>query len=130
LALVLAIVDSVKNEFRIDSKRIYITGQSNGGVGVWEFISKKPDVFAAAIALCGAPLSVSYAGRLAKMCIWALNGADEQEEILAISREMISAIRRVEGLPRYTEYKGVGHEVWEHAFKGRGIVDWLFAQHK
>jgi predicted peptidase len=130
LALVLAILKSLKNEFNIDSKRIYLTGQSNGGLGTWEFISKKPDVFAAAICLCSPPFSLSYAARLARMPIWAFNGANEETTVLTMSREMIEAIREAGGAPRYTEYKGVGHEVWEHAFKEPGLVDWLFAQHR
>jgi predicted peptidase len=130
LALVLAILDSLKNEFSIDPKRIYLTGQSNGGVGVWEFICKKPDIFAAAIALCSAPPAIFNAEKLAGMPIWALNGADESTRILTRSREMIAAIRKAGGAPRYTEYKGVGHEVWEHTFKEPDLMDWLFAQHK
>jgi predicted peptidase len=130
LALVLAILNTLKNEFSIDSKRIYIVGQSNGGFGTWEFIGKKPEVFAAAIPLCSSPLSVSYAGRLARMPIWAFNGANEEITILTLSREMIAAIREAGGAPRYTEYKGVGHEVWKYVFKEPGLVDWLFAQHR
>ncbi len=64
LGLVLAIINALKNEFKIDSKRIYITGQSNGGFGTWELICRRPDVFAAAIALCSCPLlPTSYEGR-------------------------------------------------------------------
>jgi predicted peptidase len=130
LVLVNEILNSLKNEFSIDPKRIYVTGQSNGGVGVWEFICKAPDIFAAAIALCSAPPSISNADKLVTMPIWALNGADEATSTLTRSREMIAAIRKAGGAPRYKEYKGVGHEVWEHAFKEPGLTDWLFAQHK
>ncbi len=130
LAQVLAIINSLKHEFSIDSNRIYITGQSNGGLGTWEFISKKPEVFAAAIALCSPPFSVNYAVRLARMPIWVFNGANDVASVLALSQEMIAAIQKAGGAPRYTEYKGVGHEVWEHAFKEPELVDWLFAQHK
>jgi predicted peptidase len=43
---------------------------------------------------------------------------------------MIAAIKRLGGVPRYTEYKGVDHDVWTPTFKEAGLVDWLFAQHK
>ena len=30
----------------------------------------------------------------------------------------------------YTEYPGMGHEIWNRVFKERGLVEWLYAQHK
>jgi predicted peptidase len=131
LELVRAIINALKSEFRIDTKRIYLTGQSNGGIGTWEFICRRPDLFAAAILLCsGPPLPVSFAGGLARMPIWAFNGANDLIDYMTLSRQMIAAIRQAGGSPRYTEYRGVGHEVWLHAFKEPGLVDWLFAQHR
>ena len=40
--LVVEILNGLKSEFSIDSKRIYISGQSNGGFGTWDMISKRP----------------------------------------------------------------------------------------
>jgi predicted peptidase len=130
LALVLKIIDSLEKEFSIDRKRIYLAGQSSGGLGTWELICRAPDVFAAAVPLCSPPYSFSYTARLAKIPIWAFNGANEDPEILSLSRKMIAALRKLGGAVRYTEYAGVGHEVWEYAFKEPDLVDWLFAQHR
>ena len=41
---------------------------------------------------------------------------------------MIAAMKRSGGNPRYTEYKGVGHEIWETVFKEPDLEEWLFAQ--
>jgi hypothetical protein len=35
---------------------------------------------------------------------------------------MLAAIKQAGGDPRYTEYPGVGHEVWLKAFQGKGLV--------
>jgi hypothetical protein len=43
---------------------------------------------------------------------------------------MIAAIRKAGSNPRYTEYSGMGHEIWDRMFKEPGPVEWLFAQHK
>ena len=127
--LVVEILGGLKKEFSIDSKRVYIAGQSNGGFGTWDMISKKPEVFAAAIPLCGGGNPI-LASNLVFMPIWAFHGDKDDVIPVAESRNMIAAIKKLGGVPRYTEYKGVGHEVWERAFKEPGLVDWLFAQHK
>jgi len=64
------------------------------------------------------------------MPIWAFHGDADRNVPVAKSREMIEAVRRAGGSPLYTEYKGVGHEVWLKAFQEKGLVEWLFAQHK
>jgi len=62
--------------------------------------------------------------------IWAFHGAADTNVPVTESRRMISAVQQAGGHPRYTEYKGVGHNVWDRAFKEPDLVEWLFAQHK
>jgi predicted peptidase len=67
---------------------------------------------------------------IAQIPIWAFHGEADPTVPVTESRDMIAAIRKAGGNPRYTEYKGVGHEVWLKAFQEKGLVEWLFAQHK
>ncbi|PYS12804.1 MAG: hypothetical protein DMG15_13130 [Acidobacteria bacterium] len=129
MLLVLGILDGVRAEFNIDANRIYVAGQSDGGVGTWNVITHRPDLFAAAIALCGAG-DPSQAYRLAKMPIWAFHGARDPIIPVAESRKMIAAIRKAGGHPRYTEYRSLAHEIWLPAFTEPDLVGWLFAQHR
>lgn len=131
LKLVLAILDVVRKDYNIDPDRLYVAGQSNGGIGAFGLITKRPGLFAAAIPLCGAGnpgLAVRAAN--AKTAVWAFHG--EKDDIIASenSRNMITALKKAGGSPRYTEYKGVGHDIWEMVFKEPGLEEWLFAQHK
>jgi len=127
--LVLEILNSLKSEFSLDSKRIYLTGQSNGGFGTWDMISKRPDIFAAAIPLCGGG-NTALAAVLVSMPIWAFHGDHDSVIPVDQTREMITAIKKLGGSPRYTEYKGADHDIWVRTFKEPGLADWLFAQHK
>jgi predicted peptidase len=127
--LVLELLDSLEKEFSIDSSRIYLAGQSMGGFGTWYFITTRPDLFAAAIPLCGGG-DPSRANAIKSIPIWAFHGEADPTVPVNESRKMIAAIQQSGGTPRYTEYKGVGHEVWFKAFQEKGLVDWLFAQHK
>jgi predicted peptidase len=129
LKLVVEILDVVRKEYNIDPDRLYVAGQSNGGIGAFGLITKKPGLFAAAIPLCGAG-NPGIAVRAAKTAVWAFHG--EKDDVIASehSRNMITALKRAGGTPRYTEYKGVGHDIWELVFKEPGLADWLFAQRR
>lgn len=127
--LVIEILESLKMEFSIDPGRVYITGQSMGGYGTWDLITKRPDLFAAAIPLCGGG-NPARAAVLTKIPIWAFHGDSDTTVSVRESRKMIAAIKAAGGNPRYTEYKGVGHNVWVRAFQEPELVDWVFAQRK
>jgi len=129
MLLVLEILEAVRTEFNIDRNRIYVAGQSDGGVGTWNVITQRPDLFAAAIPLCGGG-DPSQAYRLAKMPIWAFHGARDPIIPVAESRKMIAAIQKAGGHPRYTEYRNLAHDIWVPAFAEPDLVGWLFAQHQ
>jgi len=129
LLAVLKILNALRTEFSIDSERIYVAGQSMGGYGTWDLITKRPDLFAAAIPLCGGG-NTALAAAARDVPIWAFHGDADPTVPVEQSRRMIAAVNQAGGHPRYTEYKGVGHNVWERAFKEPGLVDWLFSQRK
>lgn len=127
LKLVLDILDVVRKDYTIDPDRIYVAGQSNGGIGVWGLITKKPGLFAAAIPLCGAG-HTGIAARAVRTAVWAFHG--EKDDVISVdyTRKMIAELKRAGANPRYTEYKGIGHEIWETVFKEPELEEWLFAQ--
>lgn len=129
MLLVLGMLESIKEEFEIDTARIYVAGQSDGGFGVWNLITQRPDVFAAAIPLCGGG-DERLATRLAKMPLWVFHGQRDDVIPVSESRNMIAAIRQAGGQPKYTEYPRIGHELWKRTFAEPELVPWLFAQHR
>lgn len=53
------IIDDYANKGLIDTKRIYVTGSSDGGRGAWDYAELHPETFAAAIAMsCAQPRKV------------------------------------------------------------------------
>lgn len=126
LLLALEIVRDLQKRFRIDGHRLYVAGQSMGGVGTWALIEQYPKMFAAAIPLCGAG-DPTQATKLTKMAIWAFHGAKDQRVSVEGSRRMIYAIRKAGGNPRYTEYPDAYHNVTK-AFNEPALMPWVFAQ--
>ena len=49
---VLAALDSLMRQLTVDRKRVYLTGYSMGGEGAFDFLTRRPQLFAAAIPIC------------------------------------------------------------------------------
>jgi len=111
----------------IDADRVYISGVSRGGYGSWHFISLRPDLFAAAMPVCGAG-DTTMAHNVVDVAIWAFHGEDDHNVPVRGSRDMIAAIKRSGGNPKYTEFEGAGHNIWNFVINTPGSFDWLFEQ--
>lgn len=125
--LALELLDSLQKEFSIDTKRIYITGISMGGFGTWDLITRHPERFAAAVPICGGGDPAQMA-KVANMPIWAFHGGKDTAVKPASSRDLIEALKKAGGSPKYTEYPDVGHASWVPAYKDPELFQWLFAQ--
>jgi predicted peptidase len=123
----LEIIEVLRKEFPIDETRIYLTGQSMGGGGVWNMTAHKPKLFAAAAACCGSA-SVEPATMSASTPVWNFHGGADQTVAVTVSRDRIAALRKAGAHPLSTEYPGVGHNVWEWAYTEPSLLTWLFAQ--
>lgn len=121
---------STRNDFNIDTSRIYITGISMGGNGTWEMLRLFPDTFAAAVPVCGWGQSTDVAG-MVNTPIWAFHGAKDATVEPAGSRDMVKAIQDAGGkVVTYTEYPNEFHQSWEIAYREADLFPWLFAQKK
>ena len=127
LLLALEMLSDLQRKFRIDPLRLYVAGQSMGGFGTWSVISAQPEMFAAAIPLCGGG-DETQAAKLTRIPIWAFHGARDESVNVERSRTMIAAIRKAGGQPKYTEYADEGHAVWIKAFDEPELLPWVFSQ--
>ena len=125
--LALEIIAALTHEFSIDERRIYVTGQSMGGAGVWHMTAQRPKLFAAAVACCGGQTDEPATASLGTP-LWNFHGADDQTVPVSFSRERIAALRKAGGHPLYTEYPGVDHNVWQWAYTEPELLKWIFAQ--
>lgn len=118
-------------ETKADPTRIYVTGQSMGGVGTWGLLASHADKFAAAVPVCGI-WRPEDAPKMKGVSIWAFHGAEDASVPVSGSRDMIAALKNagVQPEPKYTEYPGVGHGSWEQTYAKQELWDWMFAQRK
>ena len=133
--MTLAALDETVREFGADTKRLYLAGVSMGGYGAWHFASRRPGAFAAVVAVCGgSPLRAGerfapVARAVGRTPVWVFHGAEDRIVPVGESRRMVEALRAVEGnRVRYSEYAGVGHNVWLNALSEPSLLPWLFEQ--
>ncbi len=113
--------------FPIDGSRLYVMGTSGGGFGSWYFIGMHPDVFAAAIPRCGGG-DPELGPNMVKVAVWAFHGENDLVAPVSGSRNMIEAIKKAGGTPRFTEFPGAGHGIDKEFQDTPGVLDRLFAQ--
>ena len=121
-------------EFRAEAKRIYLIGVSMGGYGVWHFASQYPEKFAALVSICGGSPRVNgdrftpIAQKVGKTPAWLFHGADDKVVPVSESLELIKAFNANQGNVRYSEYAGVGHNVWMNVLAEKELMPWLLKQ--
>lgn len=121
---------ALEQEFKeIDVKRRYVTGVSRGGYGSWHFISTRPEMFAAAIPVCGGG-DPHLAKDIVDVSVWAFHGEKDKNVPVKESRDMIDAIKKAGGDPRYKEFANEGHGIWDKVMATPGLLDWLFDQQR
>jgi len=142
-------------EFHGDRQRIYLTGMSMGGQGVWLLAAANPGKFAAIAPVCGflriepdddvidpaqdralvaqfpellePDPAAAFARRIGRTPVWIFHGAADDLVLPENARELNRAMRAGGGEVRYSEYEGVNHGAWDRAYAEPELVSWLLA---
>ena len=123
------IVDTVVDHYRVDTTRIYCTGLSMGGAGTWSLTTAYPDLFAAAIPICGRErMELGYPERLQRIThlpVWCFHGDADPVVPVESSIYLTKHLREYGGNPKLTIYEGVDHDSWTQTYANPDIYDWL-----
>jgi predicted peptidase len=131
---VMAALEQTAAEFGADPARLYLAGASMGGYGVWSLAARYGRQFAALVSLCGgSPLRSGERFRAVARSIgpvpsWLFHGTEDRVVPVTESRQMAEAMRENGGEVRYSEYAGVGHDVWTRALAERELLPWLLSK--
>lgn len=129
MELLISLIHKLIKTIPVDSTRIYITGLSMGGYGTYDAIERYPDLFAAAVPVCGGG-DVSKAAEIAHIPIWIFHGADDPAVSTRYDHAMLEALTMAGARPGFTQYPEVGHFSWIQAYTDPMMMEWLFQQHK
>lgn len=125
----MALIADMVAKLPIDPNRIYLTGSSMGGSGTWTMIAKWPNVFAAAVPLCGGA-DLKTAESIKHIPIWVFHGDKDDQVPTDRSRTMVAALKAVNGNVQYTELVGEGHLITGVVYPKPELHEWLFQQKK
>jgi predicted peptidase len=122
----LAILAQVQKDYKIDDKRLYLTGLSLGGFGTWSLAAAHPEKWAAIAPICGGG-NPTNAAKIKDLPCWCFHGDADPTVDVKKSRDMIEALKKAGGQPRYTEYPGVGHNSWDRAYGNPELYTWMLS---
>lgn len=132
---VAAVVRDALRRFPIDPKRVYLTGISDGGTGVWDALKAWPRCFAAGVPMSG---MTEVAGLVSIRDVpqWIFHGAKDNDTDIETgyngamvgSRAVVRALRDMGATPRYTEYPNEMHVIWHHAYATPELLPWMLDQ--
>lgn len=125
----LGMLERVRNDFRTDQHRVYLSGLSYGGFGTWFMASKHPEKFAAIAPVVGwgHPDLMPPIAK-AKLPVWLFAGGRDT----AVSKPYFYAgINRLEQLStaevRFTVHEDMPHDAWRRIYAGDDLYNWLLS---
>jgi predicted peptidase len=130
LGMVMNLMDSLVAQDHINKDRVYVGGLSMGGMGTYEILYKKPEMFAAAFAICGGANPEIASAYPKGFPIWIFHGEKDDVVPPALSKEMARAINHYGGNAKLSLYPDDNHNSWDSAFAEPYFLNWLFSQEK
>ena len=116
-----------------DPRRVYIMGISMGGMGTFEMVARYPEIFAAAIPICGSvnPERIKQnAVGVKKVKFRIYHGDADIAVSVEGSRQAYKALKEIGADVEYFEFPGCTHNSWNPAFNRPDFMKWLFKQKK
>jgi predicted peptidase len=131
-ATALELIAHVMATYAVDKRRVYITGNSMGGGGTWEFAQRNPDLFAAALPVSGHTPALSQLATIAeaKLPVWAFGAQNDYTNPYTDTVNAIGALNDADGCAWLTTYNNTEHDdaLWSSPYLEPGLWPWLFAQ--
>ncbi|MGC3998349.1 MAG: hypothetical protein QM767_13085 [Anaeromyxobacter sp.] len=132
--------------YRIDPRKVLLTGLSCGAIGGWGYLGQhRGERVAAALLIAGDPGPVASSwsawGRsgcgLGEVAVWSLHGDADTVVGIGNDRDTLAQLQGCSApAPRaaeWTEFPGAGHDVWTRVYDGSAVGDvyaWLLAHPK
>jgi len=143
---VYSIIDYALANYRVDKKRVYLSGISMGGGITWECVgnsAKYSNLLAAVVPVCGAsrPDSIKAATiAKANLPVWATHNQEDPVVTVAYTDNYISYINSFVKPPappaRKTIFQDPGHDAWTKTYdpdykeNGLNVYEWMLLHYR
>ncbi|MCX6215851.1 prolyl oligopeptidase family serine peptidase [Spirosoma sp.] len=115
-------------KYRIDTRRVYLTGISMGGYGVWQTAVAYPNTFAAIVPLCGGCDDSTRICRIKQIPVWTFHGTADDLIPISETERLVRRLNKCGGQVKFTRLANQGHDIQYLYEKETAIYDWLLKQ--
>lgn len=128
----ITLLEQVMNEYDVDPDRVYVTGVSAGGAGVWNFAATYPGKFAAIVPVSGQcglsreTLVSAFADH--DLAIWNFFNDGDLDRLVENNRTFREQLFAAGLSPIFTEYHQNGHNAWSAGYQTAAMYEWLSRQ--
>lgn len=126
------LVKEIQRKYKIDHRRIYLTGLSMGGWGSWKLANEHPELFAALVPVCGASdrwMRIN-AHRYLGIPIRIFHGGNDEVVSPMMSIDMYQALKKIGVDVSLTIFPDDNHNSWDSAYSNGELYDWMLKQVK
>ena len=125
--ILIALLDKIEADYRIDTNRIYVTGLSLGGYGTWSIALAQPNRFAAIAPVCGwsHPFEIC---KIAHLPIWVFHGAKDNVVPICESELLVERLKSCGSDVKFTVYPEANHDSWTETYNNEELYKWFLEQ--
>ncbi len=124
---VLDAVDYVRQNWRIDDRRIHITGASMGGGGTFKMASRYPDRWASGRPVCGYGNDQPILNSL-HVPLYSVHSVDDPSVPVLGSRSPLQKLFAAGGQVIIDETVGLQHAAWNYVEGNNRALKWMYDQ--
>lgn len=130
MQLVLYLMDDITKKPYVKKNQIYVGGLSMGGMGVFDILKFRPNMFAAAFPICGGGNPKSVCKYADKVSLWVFDGGKDDVVDPYFSLRMVTALRKKGADVKLSYFENDNHNSWDSAFAEPELLPWLFSKSK
>jgi predicted peptidase len=132
LAYLDGVLAEVQAGYRVDPRRISLTGLSMGGEAAYRLAANRSETFAALAPLSAYVDSETYSllGNLMGMPVWAIHGDGDTVIALTQGQQPAEALKAAGGSVRFTVLEDHDHDTWTDTYSDPAFYDWLLEQRR
>jgi predicted peptidase len=127
-----ALIEDILTRYPADRSRVYLTGYSMGGGGVWRMAQAYADMFAAAAPL--AALTPAHSGAwtraLTGLPLRVYHGTADEAAPFAGAAAMVGALQRDGVNAEIVSYEGADHGDLTRIYADPSLYDWFLAHRR
>ena len=123
------VLDKAIEQYHVDLSRVYLTGNSLGGLGTWMLANVASHKLAAIVPICGPAVRINPEN-FKDLPTWVIHGAMDSEVAIGESVKMVRVLRNAGCDVRFTVHADLDHDTWTPTYHDPEFVTWLLSHQR